>query len=110
MERLVYESYHQNSFKNHHDASQKQNQTRYSRINGFVKGKDTKNTIFIPLTINERALGQKEVYLCFIDYTKAFDRVRHDEIITQLTQLKVDGEDLKCDQNHVLGTYSTKSR
>ena len=35
---------------------------------------------------------QKELYLCFIDYTKAFDRVQHDEIIKQLTQLKRDGE------------------
>ena len=35
---------------------------------------------------------QKEVYLCFIDYTKAFDRVRHDETITQLTQSKINGK------------------
>ena len=33
--------------------------------------------------------GQKEVNLNFIDYFKAFDRVRHNEIITQLTQLKI---------------------
>ena len=41
----------------------------------------------------EQALGlQKEVYLCFIDYTDAFDKV-HDDIITQLTELKIDGKD-----------------
>ena len=46
-------------------------------------------------TIIERVMEvQKEVHLCFIDYTKAFDRVRHDEIITQLTKLKIDGKDL----------------
>ena len=38
----------------------------------------------------ERALEvQKEVYLCFIHYPKAIIRVRHDEIITQLTQMKI---------------------
>ena len=43
----------------------------------------------------ERALEeQKEVYLYFIDYTEAFDKVWHDEIIRQLTQLKIDGKDL----------------
>ena len=41
----------------------------------------------------EQALGlQKDVYLCFIDYTDAFDKV-HDDIITQLTELKIDGKD-----------------
>ncbi|GFN98469.1 retrovirus-related pol polyprotein line-1 [Plakobranchus ocellatus] len=35
----------------------------------------------------------------FIDYTKAFDRVRHDEIIKQLTQLKIDGKDLRIIKN-----------
>ena len=41
----------------------------------------------------EQALAlQKEVYLCFIDYTDAFDKV-HDDIITQLTELKIDGKD-----------------
>ena len=44
----------------------------------------------------ERAMEvQKEVYLCFIDYTGAFDKARHDEIITQLTQSKINGKDLR---------------
>ena len=50
---------------------------------------------------------QKDVYLSFIDYTKVFDRARHDEIITQLTQLKIDGRDLQVIKNmHALGTNS----
>ena len=32
---------------------------------------------------------QKVVYLRFIDHTKAFDRVRHNEIITQPMQSKL---------------------
>ncbi|GFO09466.1 DNA replication licensing factor mcm8 [Plakobranchus ocellatus] len=67
---------------------------------GFVEGKGTTNAIYILRTLIERALEvQKDVNLCFIDYTKAFDRVRHDEIIKQLTQLKIDGKDLRIIKN-----------
>ncbi|GFO12710.1 endonuclease-reverse transcriptase [Plakobranchus ocellatus] len=63
---------------------------------GFVEDKGTSNAIYILRTLIERALEvQKDVYLCFIDYTKAFDRVRHDEIITELKQLNIDGKDLR---------------
>ena len=54
----------------------------------------------IARTLIERALEiQKDVYLCFIDYTKAFDRVRHDEIIKELRKLKIDGKDLRIIKN-----------
>ena len=67
---------------------------------GFVVGKGTTNAIFILRTLIERALEiQKDVYLCFIDYTKAFDRVRHDEIIKELTKSKIDGKDLRIIKN-----------
>ena len=47
-------------------------------------------------TMIEPALEeQKEVYLCFIDYIEAFDKIRHGEIITQ-THLKIDGKDLRA--------------
>ena len=60
----------------------------------FVQGKDTTNSIYILWTTTLEI--QKEVYLCFIDCTKAFDRVRLDKIITQLTQLKIDGKDMQA--------------
>ena len=67
---------------------------------GFVEGKGTTNAIFILRTLIERALEiQKDVYLCFIDYTKAFNRVRHNEIIKELTKLKIDGKDLRIVKN-----------
>ena len=44
----------------------------------------------------EQALEvQKEVYLSFIDYTEAFDKMRHGEIITR-THLKIDEKDLRA--------------
>ena len=33
---------------------------------------------------------QKEVCLCYVEDTKAFDKVWRDEIITQLTHWKID--------------------
>ena len=67
---------------------------------GFVEGKGTSNAILKLRTLIERSLEvNKDVCLCFIDYTKAFDRVRHDELVRQLTQLKVDGKDLRIIKN-----------
>ena len=46
---------------------------------GFVEGKGTSNAVYLIRTRTEQALEvQKDVYLCFIDYTKAFDRVKQD--------------------------------
>ena len=47
-------------------------------------------------TMIEPALEvQKKIYLYFIDYTEAFDKIQQGEIITQ-THLKRDGKDLKA--------------
>ena len=54
---------------------------------GFVKNKGTANDIFITRNIIERSLEvQKRVYACFIDYTKAFDKVKHEELINLLRE------------------------
>ncbi|GFS25466.1 endonuclease-reverse transcriptase [Elysia marginata] len=67
---------------------------------GFAEGKGTTNAIYMLRTLIERALEvQKDVYLCLIDYTKAFGRVRHTEILKQLKQLNVDGKDLRIIKN-----------
>ncbi|GFS21672.1 RNA-directed DNA polymerase from mobile element jockey-like [Elysia marginata] len=67
---------------------------------GCVEGKGTTNAIHTLRTLIQRAIEvQKDVYLCLIDYTKAFDRVRHDEIMKDLTQIKIDGKDLRVIKN-----------
>ena len=38
---------------------------------------------------------QKEVFLCFIDYTKAFDKVRHENLVDILKTLEIDGKDTR---------------
>ena len=51
--------------------------------------------IFNLRTICERATDvQKDVYICFIDYTKAFDRVKHLKMIECLSEIGMDDKDL----------------
>ena len=63
---------------------------------GFRKGKGTREGIYNLRTINERYLEkQKDVYICFIDYEKAFDRVNHDKLIEKLKLAGLDGKDIR---------------
>jgi hypothetical protein len=42
---------------------------------------------------------QKDVFLCFVDYEKAFDRVRHVDLMEMLLNIGVDGRDLRLVKN-----------
>ena len=67
---------------------------------GFVKGKGTANAIFLIRMICERAIEmQRDVFLCFIDYQKAFDTVRHEEMMRMLAQLGIDKKDIRVIRN-----------
>ena len=57
-------------------------------LRGFVKNKETANAIFSIRNIMERSLKvQKRVYACFIDYTKTFDKIKHEELMNMLREL-----------------------
>ena len=63
---------------------------------GFVKDAGTRNGIFVVRSITERAVEmQKDVFVCFIDYTKAFDKVKHKELFEDLSSLDLHGKDLR---------------
>ena len=48
---------------------------------GFRKGRGTRDQIAnIIWTIDKAREFQKNIYFCFIDYTKAFDCVDHDKL------------------------------
>ena len=52
---------------------------------GYVPDKGTRNAIFTLSMLMERCIEvQKDLYICFIDYSKAFDKVRHNELIKML--------------------------
>ena len=78
-----------------------------SRVqSGFRPGTGTREGVFNLRTICERATDvQKDVYKCFIDYTKAFDRVKHFKMIECLSEIEIDDKDLQI-ISKLLGTVS----
>jgi endonuclease/exonuclease/phosphatase family metal-dependent hydrolase len=67
---------------------------------GFRKGMGTREGIFNLRMVVERCIEmQKDVYLCFIDYEKAFDRVNHEGLIRCMQNIGMDGKDLKLIAN-----------
>jgi hypothetical protein len=66
---------------------------------GFINDKSTANAIYIIRTLIEREIEVKvDLFLCLIDYTKAFDSIRHNEVINMLEELHVDGKDLSINK------------
>ena len=68
---------------------------------GFRQGKGTREGLLnLRLILCERHLEvQKDVYICFLDYEKAFDRVRHEPLMQCLSEIGVDGKDIKIIRN-----------
>ena len=63
---------------------------------GFRTGSGAREGIFNLRTVCEQAIDLgKDVYICFIDYTKAFDRVKHSKIIQCLSEIGIDYKDLQ---------------
>ena len=57
---------------------------------GFRKGRGTRDQIANIRWIMEKAREfQKNMYFCFIDYAKAFDRVDHNELWKILTEMGI---------------------
>ena len=50
--------------------------------------------------LGERAAEIKRgLYVCFLYYINAFDKVRHEEIIEMLQNLDIDGKDIQLIRN-----------
>ena len=61
---------------------------------GFMPDKGTINTIFVLRRLVEISVEkQKYVCICFINYNKAFDTVKHESLVELLLSLDVDGAD-----------------
>ena len=62
---------------------------------GFRKKSGTREAIFCLKVITEKYLEmRKELYACFIDYSKAFGTVNHEQLISSLSGKKVDNNDI----------------
>ena len=63
---------------------------------GFMPDKGTRNAIFLLRRMSERAIGeQKDIYACFINYCKAFDSVRHEQLLDILKAIDVESHDVQ---------------
>ena len=50
--------------------------------------------------MTERSIEvQKDIFLCFIDYSRAFDKVRHEKLFAILEKLDIDGKTLRWIRN-----------
>ena len=58
---------------------------------GFMTGKGTGEGIFNIRTIIEKYLDvNKDIYICFIDYEKAFDQLNHDKMVKILRETTIE--------------------
>jgi len=67
---------------------------------GFRSGVGTRDAIVCFRNVYERCIEmQSDVYTCFIDFEKAFDRVQHDKMIDILQEIGLDGKDIRVIRN-----------
>ena len=63
---------------------------------GSMPDRGTRNAILVLRRLVERRIEkQKDVYVCFFDYSKAFDMVKHEPLIDLIQSLDSDPQDLK---------------
>ena len=55
----------------------------------FSKEMGTRNATFLL-----RMVTEKDLFICFVDFEKAFDKVRHELMMERSTDLRVDVADL----------------
>ena len=67
---------------------------------GFRPGSGTREGIFCYNIIAQKHLEvDKDLFTCFIDYSKAFDKVHHEQLIQCLEKIGVDGKDIRVIAN-----------
>ena len=67
---------------------------------GFRNGVGTREALFAVNVLTQRCLDvNKDVYACLVDYEKAFDRVRHDQLMKILREKQLDAQDIIIIQN-----------
>jgi len=66
----------------------------------FMENKGTRNATFLLRMIAERAVQvHQDLFLCLIDYKKAFDRKDHSKLMELLDLINTDDRDMRIIQN-----------
>ena len=67
---------------------------------GFRGGFGTRDALFTIQVLVQRCQDMdKDVFLCFIDYEKAFDRVRHQPMLVLLQRIGLDNREIRIIAN-----------
>ena len=67
---------------------------------GFRPGKGTREGIYCLNMLAQKHIEvKKNLYVCFIDYAKAFDRVKHQQLVDCLGKIGIDGKDIRVITN-----------
>ena len=67
---------------------------------GFKSGSGTRDAIFTMRIITEKCLKKgKDLYVCFIDYAKAMNRVQHQKAFECLRNIRMDSKDMRVITN-----------
>lgn len=67
---------------------------------GFRNAFGTREALFGANVLLQKCRDQrKDVFACFIDYEKAFDRVRHSKLMEILRQIQLDSKDIRLIEN-----------
>lgn len=63
---------------------------------GFLKGKGTRDGLSLVRILLERTIQkQQDLFICFIDYQKAFDRINHDKLVAIMLEVGIPLHEVK---------------
>jgi len=75
---------------------------------GFRKGKGTRDAIFQLHIVTQRAIQVKrKIYACFVDYQKAFDRVKYDKLVEVMRRAGIPELEMKLIVSLYWNQYAT---
>ena len=65
----------------------------------FREGSLDQKRYFHDQNVIRKGCYQRLIYLCFIDYAEAFDKVQHEDLLKLLNSLDLDGKDVRLIRN-----------
>ena len=74
---------------------------------GLRRDCGARNAVFVPKNFGQRSVEmQKDIYMCFMDYTKAFGRKEHNKMMHSLDNVSLDHKDLRLIQTLYYQQYA----